>query len=111
MSSTKKRPRSPRRADLLTQALESFEQIEGRFYEGIRALKMARKQCGELLANANRHAHAMRALNTIAASPCEIGWGATGHKNCNAALAAGDLPENERCWPCYAKHVLDGGTP
>lgn len=97
--------------DALTQALAALQKSEAPFYEGIELLKLAKKQCGELLANRNRHAHAMRALNIMAASRCEVSPTGIGHKTCNEAIEAGDLAKNERCWPCYARHVLAGGAP
>lgn len=91
--------------DVLAQALNALQRSEAPFYEGIELLKLAKNQCGELLANRNRYAHAMRALNIIAGAGCQ--FQKKTHKTCNVrggAIATW-------CYPCYAKHVLEGGAP
>lgn len=91
--------------DALTQALAALQKSEAPFYEGIELLKLAKKQCGELLANRNRYAHASRALNIIAGAGCQF------QKTKRKACALRDVAITTWCWPCYAKHVIEGGAP
>jgi hypothetical protein len=99
----------------LDQALRRFEASEAPFYDGMRYLKQAAADLRPLLANRVQYLNAKRALRIIAAQPCENyyvkGDLQEGQTNCEAAIATGTTGDAVRCWPCYARHVLNGGEP
>jgi hypothetical protein len=100
----------------LDHALRRFEASEAPFYDGMRYLKQAVADLRPLLSNRVQYMTARRALKIIAAQPCESGSVQPTYSDCEAAIAASAGVffagnSNGRCWPCYARHVLNGGEP
>jgi hypothetical protein len=99
----------------LRLALLRLEQAGEPLREAIVTIKQSSKDLDNLLAHRNFFAHTTRALRTIAAEACENGEIWPSHKDCGAAIVAGEFTTNDLatsgCWPCYARHVLNGGTP
>lgn len=93
---------------LMEKAFQHLETAEVAIRESRTLINVAGKRQN---VPALKYLSAMRAINTIAARPCEVGPWSQGHKTCNEAITAGDTGKNERCWPCYAWHVKDGGAP
>ena len=100
-------------ATLLDRAIRKAEESEVPFYESVQLMKQAAGELRPLLQERNRYFTAVRAMNRIAQEPCESGdfIRHAGVEDCNAAVLTCELPEDGRCWPCYARHVLTGGTP
>ena len=92
----------------LEKALRCLESAEISIREGRSLIHVAGKRQN---VPALQYLNAARAINTMAAKPCEVGLWAQGHKICNDAIEAGDAAVNDRCWPCFARHVKNGGTP
>lgn len=103
----------PENYTTLDQAIRRLEESEAPFYDAVRLAKQAAADLRPLLANRIQYLHAKRALKIMAAQPCE---GADyipspGVEDCNAAILACTITIEQRCWPCYARHVLNGGEP
>lgn len=103
----------PENYTTLDNAISLLEDSEAPFYEAVQLAKQAANDLKPLLANRMQYITAKRALRIIAAQPCE---GAefipsSGVEDCNAAILACAITVEQRCWPCYARHVLAGGTP
>lgn len=90
----------------ITAALAQLEANEAAIQAARQELKTVQRQLAPLLADVERYPHAMRALNTIAMGGCERQKAA--HTDCLQRDAA---DRSTWCWPCYAKHVVNGGTP
>jgi hypothetical protein len=101
----------PETATALDQALRRFEASEAPFYDGMQHLKQAAAELRPLIANRLQYLNAKRALKVIAAQPCESGEVQPLYPDCEAAITADFMDEAGRCWPCYARHVLNGGEP
>lgn len=98
----------------LDQALRRLEESEAPFYDGVRLVKQAAGDLRQLLASRVQYMNAKRALKVMAAQPCETDWRTYADPSrpwtCEDAVAA--MPQAaKRCWPCYARHVINGGTP
>ena len=106
MAGKKQKPRS---ITALDQAIKKFEASEQPFYDGIVLLKQAAKDLGPFLTDLNKYRNAMRAINWIAAKPCESGQQPK-HLTCAAAIKAGDLTPGHQCWPCYAREQLKAAS-
>ncbi len=91
--------------NLLEQAIASLQASERPFYEGMSALKLAKREAGKILDNANFYHHAARALGIIAKKECQVGW--VDKRPCFEQ----DEHRSKWCEPCYALHVINGGTP
>lgn len=106
--SSKKKTRRKKAAHtstILNDAIQLFERSESPFYKGMQLLKIVKKDTAELFANRDRYMHASRALNIIAAAPCEA-------KNENKQKCyETSVNKKEWCWPCYAERVTGGDTP
>lgn len=104
----------PENYTVLDHAIRKSQESERPFYESQELLKQAAKDLGPLLANRMQYINAKRGLKIIAAQPCETDWRTYADPSqpwtCEDAVAA--MPQAaKRCWPCYARHVLNGGTP
>jgi len=106
----KRAPKTPT-ITILDRALAKAQESEAPFYESMKLMKQAADELRPVLAEGSLYFSAMRALYTIATVPCESGEVQPRHKDCPGALAAKAMEESERCWPCYARHVLKGGAP
>ncbi len=109
----KKRRRKPQRAKTEDNVLEKALRL-------LESAEVSIRDCRSLVSTASKRVYvpameylnAMRALNTLAAKPCEARWPLTlDRKTCNDSFAAGDTTTNNRCGPCYARHMKDGGAP
>ena len=101
----------PESCPALDQALRRLEESEAPFYDGVRLVKQAAGELRQLLAGRVQYMNAKRALKVMAAQPCESGDAQPIYTDCESAIAADYMDEAGRCWPCYARHVLNGGTP
>jgi len=98
----------------LDQALRRFEASEASLDDGMRDLKQAAADLRPLLAGRLQYINARRALKIIAAQPCETDWRTFADPSApwTCAEAVSAMPQSaKRCWPCYARHVLNGGEP
>ena len=109
----KKKPKKDLRFEPITgstnslqQALAELQSSETPLYKGMQLLKNAQKDVESILNNANFYHHAARALGTIAMRPCHFVELIEG-KVCSDHSE----DKSEWCEPCYALHVISGGTP
>lgn len=91
--------------NLMEQAIASLEASEGPFYEGMETLKLARREAKNILDNANFYHHAARAIGILAKRKCQIGW--VDKRPCFEQ----DEHKSKWCEPCWALHIINGGTP
>lgn len=95
---------------ILDQALRRLEESEAPFYDGVRLAKQAAGDLRQLLANRTQYMNAKRALKMMAAQECNsTSCVGSQYGDCNDAILAGE--QRIRCCPCYARYVLNGGTP
>jgi len=92
-------------SDSLHQAIMALEKSEAPFYQGMQSLRDAERELKTILANVNFYHHAARALGTIAVRDCHF-------KDAKRTVCSEHTEDRTQwCEPCYALHVISGGTP